>query len=120
VLASRPLALSARERQALQPLPPYQLASRQCECICEVFTDTLERAIQVYDWVFKIFYLDSSLSVNVGMRVVGVSPIILARAFFLLWLEEPISGELIKEEHPLINRVIAKKSTASLLICHYA
>jgi hypothetical protein len=61
-----------------------------------------------------------SIAVNVGMRVVGVSPIILARAFFLLWLEEPISGELVKEEHPLINRVIAKKSTASLLICHYA
>ncbi len=25
--------------------------------------------MQVYDWVFKIFYLDSSLSVNVGMKL---------------------------------------------------
>jgi len=28
------------------------------------------------------------------------------RAFFLLWLEESISGELVKEEHPLINSFI--------------
>jgi hypothetical protein len=46
---------------------------------------------------------------NEGVRV---SPSILARAFFLLWLEKPISGELVKEEYPLINSVIAKKSTA--------
>jgi hypothetical protein len=44
-------------------------------------------------------------------EVVRVSPIILARAFFLLWLLKPISGELVKEEHPLINRLIAKKTT---------
>jgi hypothetical protein len=51
-------------------------------------------------------------------EVVGVSPIIPSRAFFLLWLKEPISGELVKEEHPLINRVIAKKSTASFQHLH--
>jgi len=45
-------------------------------------------------------------------KVVGVLPIILARAFFLLWLLKPISRELAKEECPLISRVIAKKSTA--------
>jgi dihydrofolate reductase len=33
---------------------------------------------------------------------------ILARAFFLLWLPKPISGEPGKEEHPLIDREIAK------------
>jgi len=59
-----------------------------------------------------------SIAVNVGMRVVGVSPIIPPRAFFLLWLKEPISLELVKEEHPLINRVIAKKSTASFQHLH--
>ena len=53
-------------------------------------------------------------------EVVGVSPIIPSRAFFLLWLKEPISGELVKEEHPLINRVIAKKSTASFQHLHLA
>jgi hypothetical protein len=36
-----------------------------------------------------------------------------ARALFLLWLLKLIPGELVKEEHPLINRVIAKKPTAS-------
>src|SRR5437763_772613 len=45
-------------------------------------------------------------------EVVGVSPIILAKAVFLLWLLEAISGELVKEAYPLINRVIAKKSAA--------
>src|SRR5205809_295677 len=44
--------------------------------------------------------------------VVGVSPIILAGVFFLFWLLKSISGELVEEEHPLINRVIAKESTA--------
>jgi hypothetical protein len=37
---------------------------------------------------------------------------ILARAFFLLWLLKPSSRELVKEDHPLISRVIAKKLTA--------
>jgi hypothetical protein len=37
---------------------------------------------------------------------------ILARAFFLPWLLKLISGELVKEEHPLINSIIAKKSAA--------
>jgi len=36
----------------------------------------------------------------------------LARAFFLLWLLKPISWELVKEEYPLSNRIVAKKSTA--------
>jgi hypothetical protein len=36
---------------------------------------------------------------------------ILARAFFLLWLLKPSSRELVKEELPLINRLIAKKTT---------
>jgi hypothetical protein len=40
---------------------------------------------------------------------VGISPVILARAFFLLRLLRLISGELFKEKHPLISRVIAKK-----------
>jgi hypothetical protein len=56
-----------------------------------------------------LIYFDAI--VNVGMRVVRVSPMILARAFFLLWLLKPIPGELVKEEHPLINRRIAKKTT---------
>jgi hypothetical protein len=43
---------------------------------------------------------------------------ILARAFFLLWLLKLIPGELVKEEHPLINRVIAKKPTASCQNLH--
>jgi len=43
---------------------------------------------------------------------VGVSPIILAGVLFILWLLKLIPGELVKEEHPLINKVIAKKSTA--------
>jgi len=38
--------------------------------------------------------------------------IILARAFFLLWLPKLISRELVEEECPLISRVTAKKSTA--------
>jgi hypothetical protein len=45
-------------------------------------------------------------------EVVGISPIILAEVFFLFWLLKSIAGELVEEEHPLINRVIAKKSTA--------
>jgi len=36
---------------------------------------------------------------------------ILAGAFPLLSLFKPISRELAEEEHPLISRVIAKKST---------
>jgi hypothetical protein len=55
---------------------------------------------------------DSTEDVHVGMRVVGVSPMSLAGAFFLLWLLTSISGELGEEKHPLINRVIAKESTA--------
>jgi hypothetical protein len=39
-------------------------------------------------------------------------PIILASAFFFLRLLKLISRLLAKEEYPLINRVIAKKSTA--------
>jgi hypothetical protein len=46
-------------------------------------------------------------------EAVGVLAIILARAFPLPWLLKPISRELVKEEHLLINRGIAKKSTAS-------
>jgi hypothetical protein len=37
---------------------------------------------------------------------------ILAGAFPLLSLLKPISRELAEEEHPLISRGIAKKSTA--------
>ncbi len=51
-------------------------------------------------------------------EAVGVSPIILARAFFLPWLLKLISGELVKEEHPLINSIIAKKSAASCQNLH--
>jgi hypothetical protein len=39
------------------------------------------------------------------------SRIILVGAFFLFWLLKPISGELVKGERSLINRVITKKST---------
>jgi hypothetical protein len=45
--------------------------------------------------------------VNVGMRVVGVSLIILAGAFPLLYLLKPISRERAEEEHPLISGGIA-------------
>jgi hypothetical protein len=48
-----------------------------------------------------------------GMRVVGVFPSIWARAFFSFGESAPISGELVKEESPVINRVITQKSTAS-------
>ena len=50
---------------------------------------------------------------HVGMRVVGVALILLAGAFPLLSLLRPISKERDEEEHPLISRGIAKKSTAS-------
>ena len=54
-----------------------------------------------------------SVCVTVGMRVVGGSLILLAGAFPLLSLLKPISRERAQEEHPLISRGIAKKSTAS-------
>jgi hypothetical protein len=53
------------------------------------------------------------MHVNVGMRVVGVSLILQAGAFPLLSLIKPISRERAEEEHPLVSRGIAKKSTAS-------
>jgi hypothetical protein len=43
---------------------------------------------------------------------------ILAGAFPLLSLLKPISRELAEEEHPLISRGIAKKSTASCQHVH--
>ncbi len=46
-------------------------------------------------------------------EVVGVSLIILVGAFPLLSLLKPISRERAEEEHPLISRGIAKKSTTS-------
>jgi hypothetical protein len=58
------------------------------------------------------------LSFSVGLRckywhyAVGVLPIILTKVFSLPYLLKPISKELVEEEHPLFNRVIAKKSTA--------
>jgi hypothetical protein len=48
----------------------------------------------------KVAAEKDKLAVNVGMRVVEVSPILLVRGLFLLWLLKPISGELVKEEHP--------------------
>jgi len=45
--------------------------------------------------------------------VVGVALILLAGAFPLLSLLKPLSRERAEEEHPLISRGIAKKSTAS-------
>jgi len=46
-------------------------------------------------------------------EAVGVFAIILAREFSLFWLSKPIAKELAEKERPLINRVIAQKSTAS-------
>src|SRR5712692_5239204 len=51
-------------------------------------------------------------------EVVGVSLSIRAGAFPLLSLLKPISRELAEEEHPLISRGIAKKSTASFQHVH--
>jgi len=46
-------------------------------------------------------------------EAVAISPILLPRAFFLLGFLKPTSGKLVREGHPLINRGIPKKSTAS-------